>query len=194
MHNLQKLATSSVLLLLLSACTFGQHSPEDIAATVAVLVGTEIAGTQTAMPTATLQATSTFTATQIPTETATPIAASTETASPFPTSNATFAPTWTPFGQAAPTDFADNKNNKDDKNAPVLFQNNSGEEIHLMILSPVYQEYYFTSSMQLIFPEGDYAYRAWIGDKGPFNGNMHITNGDKHVMTFNENKVNFAVP
>jgi hypothetical protein len=194
MQNLQKIVSSSLFVVLLCACTLGQSDPRDVAATVAVLVGTQIAGTQTGMPTATLQATSTLTATQMPTETATSIAASTETASPFPTSNATFAPTWTPFGQAAPTDFADNKNNKDDKNAPVLFQNNSGEEIHLIILSPVYQEYYFTRNMQLIFPEGDYVYRAWIGDKGPFNGSMHITNGDKHVMTFNENKVTFAVP
>jgi hypothetical protein len=196
MLNPSRVIIISLLVFALSGCTFGQHSAEDIAATVDSMVGTEIAGTLTAMPTATLQPSNTATATFPPTGTPTvvPSAAATETASPFPASNATFAPTWTPFGQAEATDYAADKNNKDDKNAPVLFQNNSGEEIHLIILSPVYQEYYFTRSMQLILPEADYAYRAWIGNKGPFNGTMHITNGDKHVMTFHENKVTFAVP
>jgi hypothetical protein len=48
--------------------------------------------------------------------------------------------------------------------------------------------------MTLILPEAQYTYRAWIGDEGPFNGTFSITNGDKHVLTFNADKIHFSTP
>ncbi len=95
---------------------------------------------------------------------------------------------------AQPTDFVDNKTDKQDQNAPLLLDNESGEEIHFIILSPVYADYTFTANMSLILQEGTYKYRAWIGDKGPINGSFSITNGDKHVLIFYKDKIHFSTP
>lgn len=93
-----------------------------------------------------------------------------------------------------PTDFVENKEDKADKNAPLLFDNESDEEIHFIILSPVYADYTFTANMSLILPEGIYQYRAWIGGWGPINGSFSITNGDKHVLIFYTDKIHFSTP
>lgn len=174
-----------VISLLIASCAPG-FSAEDLHATALQLAGTGVALTLTALPSNTIP----------PTTTETPIPSSTITASEtaVPTDTATFAPTWTPFGQFQPTDFATDKADKADQNAPLLLQNNSGETITFILLSPVYQEYEFSKNMTLILPEATYTYRAWIGNKGPMNGTFSITNGDKHVLIFYEDKIHFSTP
>lgn len=176
------------LLILVSACTFGQYSPQELDATVQQLAATGIVLTLSSLPTATVAPSNTANSTQEPTATLQP--------SPLPTDTptATFQPTWTPYGQLEPTDFVNSKANKDDKNAPLLLDNQSGEEIRFIILSPVYVEYTFTKSFSLILNEDVYQYRAWIGKHGPLNGTFSITNGDKHILTFYANKIHFSTP
>lgn len=185
---------SLLLILFVSACNFGQYSPEEMNATVQQVAATGIALTLTALPTATLLPSDTATATPLPpTATPQPSAFPSDTAIAYPTV-ATYWPTWTPYGQQEATDFIDNKTDKVDKNAPLLLDNESGEEIHFIILSPVYADYTFTHSFSLILSEGTYQYRAWIGKRSPINGSFSITNGDKHVLTFYKDKIHFSTP
>lgn len=189
------LPLSLAFVFLFSACTLGQYSPEQLEATVQQMAATGMVLTLTAMPSSTLLPTVTSTNTPVATATQQPTLVPTGTLTAVPTIAPTYQPTATSFGQAEPTDFADNKADKDDKNAPLLLDNQSGgEEIHLIILSPVYGDYVFTGNMVLILPEASYTYRAWIGDKGPLNGSFAITNGDKHVLTFFTNKIHFSTP
>lgn len=174
----------------LTGCTIGQYSPEQLQATVQQLAATGMALTLTALPTHTPLPTST----PEPSATSEPSLTPTETATATPTPRPTFQPTATLYGQAQSTDFADSKDNKADQNAPLLLDNQSGEQIHLIIDSPIYGDYSFTGNMSLILPEASYHYRAWIGNKGPLSGNFAITNGDKHVLTFFENKIHFSTP
>lgn len=183
--------TSVSLILFLSACTLGTLSPEQIQGTAYSLAETAVPLTMTAMPTNTV----------LPTETPQPISTSTPEPSPSPsvaitespTVGATFAPTWTPYGQseagAAETAQAD----KTDFNAPLLLDNQSGEDVHFTILSPVYQEYEISRSMTLILPEGSYTFRAKV-DNASYSGSFSITNGDKHVLSFYATKYHFSTP
>lgn len=177
--------------ILLSACTLGGLSAEQLEGTAHDISSTWIASTLTALPTNTLQpsATTQPTATSTPEPSATPM----ETATVMPTAGPTFAPTWTPYGQADPGAFEEAKSDKADLNAPLLLDNQSGEDIHFTLLSPIYQEYEFSGSMTLILPEGSYTFRAKI-DKNTLNGSFAITNGDKHVLTFYANKYHFSTP
>lgn len=178
--------------LFLSACTIGQYSPEQLEATVEQLAATGMALTLTALPTQTAIPTQTYTATLPPTATLAPTEIPpTATFTPAPT----FQPTATLYGLAQPTDFAESKNDKADKDAPLLFDNQSGgQEIHIIITSPVYGDYTFTGNMSIILPEATYTYRAWIGNKGPLSGSFSITNGDKHILTFYPDKIHFSTP
>ena len=176
-----------------SACTYGQYDPEALDATVQQVAATGIALTLTALPTATLVPTNTATLTLEPSATLQPSSLPSDTATPFPTQTV-FLPTWTPFGLSQPTDFVEDKTNKVDKNAPLLLDNESGEEVHFIIYSPVYVDYTFTKSFSLILNEGTYQYRAWIGKHSPISGTFSITNGDKHVLTFYKDKIHFSTP
>lgn len=180
------------LILFLSACTLGQFSPEQLQATIDELAATSMVLTLTALPTSTPLPSAT--PTLAPTATVEPAALPADTSTPLPTDQPTLQATWTPYGLAQPTDFEDSKTDKDDKNAPLLLDNESGEEIHFIILSPVYADYTFSGNMSLILPEGTYHYRAWIGDKGPINGSFSITNGDKHILIFYKDKIHFSTP
>jgi hypothetical protein len=62
------------------------------------------------------------------------------------------------------------------------------------LLSPIYQEYEIGNSITVILPEATYSFRYWVGTKGPISGSFSITNGDKHVLTLNEDKFHFATP
>jgi len=83
---------------------------------------------------------------------------------------------------------------KTDNRTTVLLQNNSDEVIWLIIDSPIYLEYRFSASFAILLPQGVYHYRAWIGGKGPYEGNFHIGNQDKHTMIFSLGKVQFQGP
>jgi hypothetical protein len=185
--------SSFLLILLFSACTSGQYSPESLNATVEQLASTGIVLTLTALSTATFIPSDTPTVTPQPTATTMLAALPTDTTTPFPIA-VTYAPTWTPYGQQQATDFIDSKTDKVDKNAPLFLDNESGEEIHFIIVSPVYADYTFTGSFSLILAENTYHYRAWIGKHGPINGSFSITNGDKHVLTFYKDKIHFSTP
>jgi hypothetical protein len=183
-----------ISLAALSGCTIGRYSPEQLEATVQQIAATGMALTLTALPTNTTLPTNTPTFTEQPSATPEPSLTFTPEFTATFTPRPTFQPSATLFGQSQPTDFADSKSDKEDKNAPLLLDNQSGQQVHLIIDSPVYGDYSFSGNMSLILPEATYHYRAWIGNKGPLSGNFSITNGDKHVLTFFENKIHFSTP
>jgi hypothetical protein len=186
----KKLAlTIATLCILLSACTLGSLSAEQLEATAHDLSSTWIALTLTALPSNTTQPSDTPQPTSTPTQESS--ATQMETATVMPTAGPTFAPTWTPYGQSGA--FEEAKSDKADFNAPLLISNQSGEDVHFIMLTPVYQEYDLGGSMTLILPEGSYTFRAKIG-KNAISGSFAITNGDKHVLTLYENKYHFATP
>lgn len=177
----------ALLAAILSACASGLIA-EDVNATAQHLASTGVALTLTAMPTNTLAPNAT-------TEpSATPTLVPSETATPLPTATNTFAPTWTPYGQLVPTDFGEAQADKNDKNAPLVIQNTTGEAIEFYLLSPIYQEYEFNNGMSVILPEATYTFRYWFGNHGPISGSFSITNGDKHILTLYDDKYHFATP
>lgn len=163
--------------LLLAAC--GGPSQADIAATAEGLAATGLAQTAAAIPT--------DTPTAIPTDTPEPSPTFTEA----PTDTATLAPSDTP---APVVELPTPTWQAPSKTAPLRLQNNSGEEVLLIILSPVYQEIRFKSSRVLTFDWGTYSYRLWIGGDGPYVGTFSITNDDKHTLVIEQDKVYFLVP
>lgn len=171
------IALSFAVLLLLSACG---PSPEAVAATAQALAGTQIAATQTAQPTNTPQPTATPTATASATETAPP----SETPLPSPSPTPTLAlPTVSATPWINPS-----------KTAPLRFENNSGEEIFVILQGPNYGEYRFTKSWNLTSQWGDYSYLLWIGNEGPYAGSFVINNADKHTLVIETDKVHFLGP
>lgn len=192
----QSVALVAIFLLANSACNYGLYNAEQMEATVQSLARTQMAEMLTALPTNTSPptATATHTDTPQPTVTPSPSEAASETASLVPVQTQVVLMTVTPLGYTDPTQFTEDKNNKADYNAPLVLDNRSGEEIHLIILSPQYGDYLFTKNMTLILPEATYTYRAWIGNKGPFSGSFSITNGDKHLLIFREDNINFSTP
>jgi hypothetical protein len=179
--------------LFLSACTIGQYSEEQLQATAHELAATSVSLTMTALPTQTALPTYTPIPTDMPT--ATPEVAqatSTATSTAAPVVQTTFLPTATVYGLSG--DFDADKNDKADLNAPVLLDNQTEDQVRLVISSPIYAEYLITNNMFIILPEATYHYQVWIGNKGPISGSFSITNGDKHELTFYPNKVHFSVP
>jgi hypothetical protein len=173
-----------------TGCTMGSLSPEQVQATAHDLAATGIVQTLTAMPTNT----DLPSANPLPTNAAThePTLTPSEAASPTPTFPPALIVTVTPFGQSG--NFDQDKNDKTDKNAPLAFINASSEHtIKFALLTPYYSEYEFNSGMSLIVAEGEYSYRVWVGNK-IMNGSFRITNGDKHVLTIRDDRVNFATP
>jgi len=185
--------TSLLISSLLSACTLGQVNPAEIAASAQVVAATSIALTMTSLPTSTPPPSETPTLSPSPTKTLVPTPVTSRTIA-LSTAAVTSQPSLTPYGQPQLTDFATQKANKDDKNAPLLLENNSEEQIKFVIVSPFHQEYNFKKNITLILPEGQYTYQAWIGSKGPISGSFSITNGDKHVLTFYKDKIHFSTP
>jgi hypothetical protein len=182
-----------LLTLLLVSCGPAALSAEQIQQTAQVMVDTGIPLTLTALPTNT----------SLPTATPQPTATFTSTASPSPSTTVTIMTspllpaaiaTWTPYGQSESGALETAQTDKADANAPLSLQNQSGEDIQFILVSPVYQEYAFGGNMTLILSEGQYSYRAWIGNDGPFSGSFAITNGDKHVLTFFSDKIHFSTP
>ena len=177
--------------ILLSACTLGSLSAEQLEATARDLSSKWIALTLTALPTNTAQPSATLRPSSTPTLEPSP--SPSETATELPTAGPTFAPTWTPYGQSDPGAFEEAQADKADLNAPLRLDNQSGEDIQFILLTPRYQEYDFSGSMTLILPEGSYTFRANVG-KNSYSGSFAITNGDKHVLTFYTNKYHFSTP
>lgn len=161
---------------------------EQIAATAQQLVGTQFAQTQTALPTDAPLPTETVAPTS--TTTSTPLATLTETPSASVTQ---IAVTWAPYG-ADPGAFETAQADKSSGNTPLLLDNRSGERIMFILVSPRYQEYTFSDSRGIALPQGQYSYRAWIGDEGPFSGSFVLNNPDKHVLIFYPDKIHFSTP
>jgi hypothetical protein len=186
----QNFILGSLLLItfLLAACSPAALGSEDIQASAQVLADQQIASEQAAAPSHTPAPSATLLPTLVPTQ----IPSATHTI--LPTQTHTPQPTQTPFGQMNAADFATAKADKADLNAPLVLDNRSGTTIRFVITSPVYQEYEFTASMTIVVREATYTYQAWIGKKGPINGSFTITNGDKHVLSFYEDKVGFKTP
>lgn len=112
-----------------------------------------------------------------------------------PSSTATQYPGQGTLANALPTELsATEKADKSDNSTVLLLQNNSDQEIWLIVDSPTYFEYRFSDSFTILLPLGVYHYRVWIGDKGPFEGNFRISNHDKHTMIFSAGKVQFQGP
>ena len=190
-HKLLLLLISPFVLFAISACTLGALSPEQLQATAHDIASTSIVLTLAAMPTNTLVPTATQepTATATPEPSLTPAPADTATATAFPT----FQVTATSYGQLGGSDFDQAQDDKADQNAPLALINNSSEDVRFALLSPFYGEYEFSGSMTLILPEGQYTYRDWIGDR-IFNVSFSITYGDKHILTFYNDRIHFATP
>ncbi len=171
--------------LAVAACS--PLSSEELAATAQPVIATGIALTLQALPTNTPLPTFTPTRTLTPTETLAPTLPESSPAS-TPAAQGTLANT-------LPTALsATEKADKSDNSTVVLLQNNSGQEVWLIIDSPVYLEYRFSDSFTILVPVGVYHYRVWIGAKGPFEGTFRIGNHDKHTMTFSAGKVQFQGP
>jgi hypothetical protein len=181
----------AALCILFSACTLGGLSDEQLEGTAHNISSTWIALTLTALPTNTALPTDTSEPTS--TSTPEPSPSPSETGTDLPTTGPTFVPTWTPYGQSDPGAFEEAKSDKADLNAPLLLDNQSGEDVHFTLLTPYYQEYEFGKNMTLILPEGTYTFRAKV-DKNSYSGSFAITNGDKHVLTFYTNKYHFSTP
>jgi hypothetical protein len=167
-----------LILSLLAACG---PSPEDIAATANVLAATGLAQTAAAVPSPTPAATPSDTPQPSPTASQAPTEAASETAT------ATVIPPANAGGSDATPALSG-------KTALLRLQNNSGQEVFLAIVAPVYREYTFTSSQNLTFEWGEYSYRVWIGGQGPIVGSFAITNKDKHTLVIEQDKVIFLAP
>jgi hypothetical protein len=180
----------TILSVPLSGCA-GGLSAEDIDSTALSMAETSVPLTLTAMPTQTPAPSETPTSSA--TFTMEPTAQPSETTTESSTSLPTFIATWTPYGQSDSGASGTAQADKADQNAPLFLDNHSGEEVQFTLTSPVYQEYIFSKSLTLILPEGQYTYRAKVGNAS-FSGSFAITNGDKHVLTFYSDRIHFSTP
>jgi hypothetical protein len=187
-----QLATALILSAVLTACS-SAPSAEEMHATAQNIANTSIVLTVAAIPTETTAPSNTSTSVPSATFTQESSAVPTGTATLVPVTPTTPLPTATNYGQMSGSAQETAWSDKDDKNAPLMLRNNTELEIHLILLSPVYQEYTFTNNMSLILPENTYSYRVFVGDKA-FSGSFSITNGDKHALVFFEDHVRFGVP
>ncbi len=176
-------------LFILVSCGPAAPSLEEIQTTAESLAATGVAQTLAALPTNTLEPTSTLTSTTEPSATST-IA---ELATATPTSSG-FVASGTQANVAPTTVSATELANKKDNSTAVKLQNNTDQIIWIIIEGPGYWEYRFSDSFVILLPLGEYHYRAWIGDNGPYEGNFHIGNPDKHTFVFSNGKVDFQGP
>lgn len=172
----------------------------DLNATAESYAATMIAGTLTAIPTATLP----------PTETATPLATDTPAASPtleftntpeftstpefIPTE--TFTPTNAPFiGTLAPLGV------ENLPTCPFLIENETGSKVIVSITGitspgekPVYYSYDVATRFMFEMPFGNYDYNVNIDNKKIYTGSFRIYNWDKTTMRISMNKVQIFGP
>lgn len=179
---------------LLAACAAQQPptpSPEMVQTAAANLL-TQMASnwTATPQPTATPEPSATP---QPPTATAQP-SATPESASPTPsplppTATATVVVNLGPTNTPLPSRY-------EGQTALLKFENNTSEEIYIVLYGTAYYEIRFTGKEYKIedAPWGDYNYTAFIGNEGPYTGFFRITNWDKHTLVFKDSGVNFLGP
>lgn len=161
--------------LLLAGCG---PSAADVSGTAQALGATMIAETQTAQPTET------------PLPSATATAEPTKTPTPAATHTATLTATETPaLATESPTAWINPS-----RSSRLRFENNTGEEIFIVLDGPVYAEYTFTASWNLETQWGSYRYLVWTGGLGPRVGNFTVTNPDKHTLVINDDKIIFLIP
>jgi hypothetical protein len=175
-----------VLIILLPACgpiPTPRPTP-DIPATTSAMSGTIVAGTLTALPTATsistetpLPPTETPTTLPQPTGTATP----TETTTPIPLEGQ-FSPAGVGGGVPIGT-FRIENNTKEKVNVSINGVTKPGDK-------PVYYSYSaVTSSFNFDILWGDYQYVVYIGTKKMMSGAFIIRNDDKTTMRIYMDKV-----
>lgn len=172
----------------LSSCAPAAPSANQLHATAEQIAATSVALTLDAWPTVTQQPSTTTTPTQQPSAT------NTETAQSLASNTSTFVAVDTLANNAATQISATDLADKSDKSTPVKLQNNTDQNIWLSIEGGGYWEYQFSDSLVILLPLGDYHYRAWIGDSGPYVGDFHIGNPDKHTLVFSNGKVTFQGP
>jgi hypothetical protein len=179
----------TIFLFLLVSCAPAAPSLEEIQATADSLAATGVLQTLAAQPTDTQEPTATLAPTLEPsaTNTVPELVTASPTVSGFVASGtqANVAPT-----TVSATELA----NKKDNSTAVKLQNNTDQIIWIIIEGPGYWEYRFSDSFVILLPLGQYHYRAWIGDSGPYEGNFHIGNPDKHTFVFSNGKVDFQGP
>jgi hypothetical protein len=176
-----------IVLLSLAACS--APSAEQLQATAQQIAATGVAQTLEAIPTNTQPPTATNTpqptATPQPTEVVLSTATSTAAVAVGSGTQVSQLPTEPSIAEA---------DDRTDSRTPLLLQNNTDQIIWLIVDSPVYFEYRFSDSFLILVERGDYHYRAWVGNKGPFEGNFRIGSQDKHLMIFSNNKVQVIGP
>jgi hypothetical protein len=173
----------------LSACAPAGLTPEQVQATANDIAATSVVLTLTALPTNTVAPT----ATPLPSATPSPMDTATSEPSATATTEPIFIATSTPYGQLDPTQFTTAQADKNDKNAPLLMENHTDEEVTIVITSPIYQEYTIKKTMIIILDENTYTYQVTVGNK-TLVGSFSITNGDKHVFSVYADKVHFSTP
>jgi hypothetical protein len=179
----------ATFLFLLVSCAPAGPSPEEIQATADSLAATGVAQTLAAQPTNTQEPTATL----VPTLEPSPTSTVAEVVTANPTASG-FVASGTQANVAPTTVSATELANKKDNSTAVKLQNNTDQIIWIIIEGPGYWEYRFSDSFVILLPLGEYHYRAWIGDSGPFEGNFHIGNPDKHTFVFSNGKVDFQGP
>lgn len=186
------LLLSLLTVVLLAACGPAPTPPPptaDVAATSKSITGTIVAGTLTAMPTATLPPTDTPT----PAATDTPPATDTATSTASPTITATSLPfegTLAPagVGQSKTSLFRINNETSDYLNITMYGVSANGN-------LPVYYQYgpiKYSFNFTLIW--GTYNWTVQIGNKKTFSGKVRIYNYDKTTMNVKSNGVVISGP
>jgi hypothetical protein len=179
----------SIILFFLVSCGPAAPSLQELQTTADSLAATGVAQTLAAIPTDMLEPTATLVPTLEPSPTT--IVAAPVTSSPTPSG---FVASGTQANVAPTTVSATELANKKDNSTAVKLQNNTDQIIWIIIEGPGYWEYRFSDSFVILLPLGQYHYRAWIGDNGPYEGNFHIGNPDKHTFVFSNGKVDFQGP
>lgn len=183
-----KLSMLLVLVALLAACAPGVDA-DALATTAQRMIEAGVAQTLTAAPT---QVPPTAVPSDTPTQQPSPTETPSETALP-PTEppasdvQGTQISVVTPLSGTAQAD-------KTDKQTPILLQNNTDQVAWVIFDGDAYGEYRFSDSMIVQLPQGHYHYRAYIGQKGPYEGDIFLNNEDKHTMVISTGKVRFQYP
>ncbi|MFZ5923295.1 MAG: hypothetical protein ACOYY3_19790 [Chloroflexota bacterium] len=176
------MARRSFWTLILFALLTGCATPAPAATPTPAPLPTEPPPSPTLQPTAT-DAPPTFTLEPSPTVTLTPLP-------PTGISTPSLTPTSTLNIFYGSSDY-----NKRDDWATLKLENNSGQEVKVKIGGPNFYTYItFKIDTIIEVPWGAFWYEAYIGKNGPFSGGFSITNSDKHVLVFENNKIRFLVP
>jgi hypothetical protein len=188
LFRLQKIISSAAVALFLISCA--PAADPALSTRAAQMAATGVAETLAAIPTNTMQPSTTFTLAPEPTQTT----ASTATGQSSTLASTLFAASGTLVNALPSPVSAAERADKQDNQTYVVLQNNTDQVIWFIIDSPIYLEYRFSDSFGILLGNRDYHYRAYIGSKGPIEGNFHIGNQDKHTITFTAGKVIFQGP